>query len=365
MTTSSVPLSPEKFHIAVMFAATATWGLPLSVAIHTLCLHASPKRFYDIHIVHDGMDVQIMEKLEQVIAAFPQVSLSFLQLPAKLSQLFQNGNTVRYSALAYARLIAGRLFPQYDRIVYLDADILLAGDVAELYIANLKEAPVAAVRDGLALWSIAEGKQHPHLEYIGSYIATPLLYCNSGVLVLDLDQMRRRNLEESLSQWIQSHPRPFPYPDQDILNIKLHGEITPLPLEWNFQFLAWEWDEKREQRLHKTEFEHVPFMSRRRLWKLLHMVGPDKPWKIPDNPRNIGQFHFLLYLSLWWPEAKSLPVFQKELDALSQKFILLLQRQIHHQQWKLFFSRGHIFRKRREKIKFLKQLLTIFDDKKS
>lgn len=346
-----------------MFAATAGWGLPLSVAIHTLCLHANPKRFYGIHVVHDGMDVRIMQKLEQVIAPFPQVSLSFLQLPANLSQLFQNGNTVRYSVLAYARLMAGRLFPQYDRIVYLDADILLAGDVAELYAANLKEAPVAAVRDGLVLWSIAEGKPHSHLEYMDNYVASPLLYCNSGVLVLDLHQMRSRNLEELLLQWFRNHPEPFPYPDQDVLNITLHGEITPLPLEWNFQFLAWMWNEEMENRLCGTEFEHLPSMSRRRSWKLLHMIGPDKPWQIPDNPRDIDQFHFLLYLSLWWPEAKKLPVFQKELDMLSRKFIPLLRRRIHCQQWKLFFSRGSIFQKRREKINHLKQLLSIFDGK--
>lgn len=43
--------------------------------------------------------------------------------------------------LAYARLMAGSLFPQYGRIVYLDADVLLAGDVAELYFPICGELP--------------------------------------------------------------------------------------------------------------------------------------------------------------------------------------------------------------------------------
>lgn len=58
-TTPPVPASPEKSRIPVMFSATGGWGLPLSVAIHTLCLHAGSGRFYDIHIVHDGMDARI------------------------------------------------------------------------------------------------------------------------------------------------------------------------------------------------------------------------------------------------------------------------------------------------------------------
>ncbi|WP_274285243.1 hypothetical protein [Akkermansia muciniphila] len=45
MTTPPVPASPEKSRIPVMFSATGGWGLPLGVAIHTLCLHAGPDAF--------------------------------------------------------------------------------------------------------------------------------------------------------------------------------------------------------------------------------------------------------------------------------------------------------------------------------
>lgn len=302
--------------------------------------------------------------LPLLAAPFPQVSLSFLQLPEQFRQLFQNGNKNRYSPLAYARLMAGSLFPQYGRIVYLDADTLLAGDVAELYFSNLRGAPAAAAGDGLALWSIEEGTMHPHLEYMGSYLSSPLSYCNSGVLVLDLDQMRRRNLEHRLLQQLRSRPEPFPYPDQDILNIALHGDITPLPPEWNFQFLSWTWDEERIQRLRGTEFENVPSISCGHAWKLLHMVGPEKPWRLPDAPGTIGQFHWILYSFFWWQEAKKLPAFRKELDAISRGLAPLLRRHIRSQQWKLFFSRGHIFRRRRDRIRWLKKVLSILDGRK-
>ena len=107
--------------------------------------------------------------------------------------------------------------------------------------------------------------------------------------------MRRRNLEHRLLQWLRSRPEPFPYPDQDILNIALHGDITPLPPEWNFQFLSWTWDEEKTRLLRGTEFENVPSISCGRSWKLLHMVGPEKPWRLPDAPGTMGQFHWILY----------------------------------------------------------------------
>ena len=70
--------------------------------------------------------------------------------------------------------MAGSLFPQYGRIVYLDADVLLAGDVAELYFSDLRGASVAAAGDGLALWSIEKGTMHPHLEYMGNNLPSAL-----------------------------------------------------------------------------------------------------------------------------------------------------------------------------------------------
>lgn len=182
--------------------------------------------------------------------------------------------------------------------------------------------------------------------------------------MLDLDQMRRRNLEHRLLQWLRSRPEPFPYPDQDILNIALHGDMTTLPPEWNFQFLSWTWDEEKTRLLRGTEFENVPSISCGRSWKLLHMVGPEKPWRLPDAPGTMGQFHWILYSFFWWPEAKKLPAFRKELDAISQGLAPLLRRHIRGQQWKLFFSRGHIFRKRRDKIRWLKKLLSILDGRK-
>lgn len=80
MTTPPVPASPEKSRIPVMFSATGSWGLPLGVAIHTLCLHASSGRFYDIHIVHDGMDARIIQELNRLpppFRRFPFLSCNF------------------------------------------------------------------------------------------------------------------------------------------------------------------------------------------------------------------------------------------------------------------------------------------------
>ena len=235
-----------------------------------------------------------------------------------------------------------------------------------LLSAELISAPIEAViRKGKAHYA-CDARLERRIRQVEGNHKNPAAHqaLHAARHVLDLDQMRRRNLEHRLLQWLRSRPEPFPYPDQDILNIALHGDITPLPPEWNFQFLSWTWDEEKTRLLRGTEFENVPSISCGRSWKLLHMVGPEKPWRLPDAPGTMGQFHWILYSFFWWPEAKKLPAFRKELDAISQGLAPLLRRHIRGQQWKLFFSRGHIFRKRRDKIRELKKLLSILDGRK-
>ena len=239
-----------------MFSATGGWGLPLAVAIHTLCLHASSGRFSrHSHRSRRSGRGELRQELNQVPRPFPQVSLlscNFRKNSA--SHLFQNGNKDRYSPLAYARRMAAwRSRSTTGSFIWTQMSCW-PKNLAELYFSDLRGASVAAAGDGLALWSIEKGTMHPHLEYMGNYLSSPLSYCNSGVLVLDLDQMRRRNLEHRLLQQLRNRPEPFPYPDQDILNIALHGDMTTLPPAWIFQFLSWTWDEEKTRLLRGTEF---------------------------------------------------------------------------------------------------------------
>ena len=220
-----------------MFAVTSSWLVPLAVTLYSLCLHSNPRRLYEIQIVHDGLRASEMKELHKAISGHPHTSIHFATLPEKLFQSLQNRDCGRFSSLSYVRLLAAGLFPQYDRLLYLDADILLNGDVAELYDTELQGKPIAAVRDCAALQSICTGRLAPHLECLaGTGVTFPLLYCNTGVMVMDLRQMRQKDMENTLFRILRSRPDSFPYGDQDILNIAFHGSIMPLPVEWNYHF---------------------------------------------------------------------------------------------------------------------------------
>lgn len=269
--------------VSVMFAVTSSWLIPLAVAIRSLCVHSDPRRNYELHIVHHGLEEEQMKELGKAVSSYPRVSLGFCRLPERLLRILQHRDCGRFSPLTYGRLLAAALFPRHDRVVYLDVDVLLNGDVAELYDADLHGAPIGAVRDCAVLQSISTGRLPDHLEYIsGMGVTNPRLYCNTGVMVMDLVQMREQETEDRLLRLLEAHPDSFPYVDQDIINIVFHGRIAPLPLRWNYHFQFELHHAGMADLISGTEFEEAPALFESRSWKLFHLVGDYKPWLPPD-----------------------------------------------------------------------------------
>lgn len=162
------------------------------------------------------------------------------------------------------RLILSDLLPDLQKIIYLDIDMLVLGDVADLWNFDLQGAPFAARK------SLARGysKLHRHvfraavrLEPAKAWdlrrraLLSHDLSCetfNAGLLVLDLDRLR---IDRFCCNYL-GYVREFGLNDQEVLNIYSGAAWTHLPEGWN-SFV------RQEDTANS---------------KLLHWVGPNKPW---------------------------------------------------------------------------------------
>lgn len=237
-------------------------------------------------------------------------------------------------------------------MVYLDVDVLLNGDVAELYDADLHGAPIGAVRDCAVLQSISTGRLPDHLEYISCMgVTNPRLYCNTGVMVMDLVQMREQETEDRLLRLLEAHPDSFPYVDQDIINIVFHGRIAPLPLRWNYHFQFELHHAGMADLISGTEFEEAPALFESRSWKLFHLVGDYKPWLPPD----MEKIYHRLYLALCGPLPGKLRLSAGSCAPCTGNSRAPSVPGCATTNGSLPVSPGRNFRKRREKIKTLQR----------
>jgi lipopolysaccharide biosynthesis glycosyltransferase len=133
--------------------------------------------------------------------------------------------TARYRQEAWYRLLLPSLMPDVDRVLWLDADLLILYPIEELWATRLDGKFLAAVPNAL-------GPRHRVLpEKLG--IADRRRYFNTGVMLMDLDKMRLANSEKRLREATKRFSEQSRFADQDVINPVFHDNYHVLPLPWN------------------------------------------------------------------------------------------------------------------------------------
>lgn len=112
-----------------------------------------------------------------------------------------------------------------DRILYLDADTIINGNLKDFYEMDLGEKSIA-----MALDSLGRIYKVTHLGYNEE---EP--YFNSGVILFDLDKWRKKAFSEKIIEHSTSIEWNYASPDQDLINVVCKDAIYKIPAKYNFQ----------------------------------------------------------------------------------------------------------------------------------
>lgn len=129
----------------------------------------------------------------------------------------------RFTRFALYRLLLPEIIPD-DRVIYIDADAIVNGDITELFNLNMDGCLVAGVTD-----SGAGADKYNLKAAIG--LAEDEPYINAGVTLLDLAEIRKLNLLDKWLYEINNHW--YGTHDQDILNLSCRGRIKLIGLKYN------------------------------------------------------------------------------------------------------------------------------------
>ncbi len=179
------------------------------------------------------------------------------------SDISGNLNLGRFGSGAIMRLYMDRYLPtQCKKALYLDCDLLVLSDISTLTRIDLCGRAIGAVTDLCS--PDAYAKQSGR---------TP--YCNTGVLMIDLELWREQAIGERALSYLQQATGGLRYPDQDALNQVLAGNWFSLDLSWNFQPAAYTALEKKFDYLANRHEELIGAVHRP---KIVHFIGGVKPW---------------------------------------------------------------------------------------
>lgn len=205
--------------------------------------------------------VKLGDKYGQTIS-FIQVDISSYNY----DQLIHEGDHV--SVATFYRLYAGELLPQsVNRVLYLDGDIIVTGDLSQLWGIDMTGRAVAAVDD-----AVLANKRPKELHY-----PEEAGYFNAGVLLMNLDYWREQGIGRQCFNYLERYTNTLRYHDQDVLNAVIWDYRIKLPLKYNYQLTLLNkiWFDCEQINVRKKELEETG------LPLIIHFCTALKPWMIP------------------------------------------------------------------------------------
>ena len=213
--------------IPIFFSTDDNYVPFLDVAISSLIANASKDYKYKIIVLNTGLKKENTDKILRL--KNETFDIEFANIKSKIERLMSKlPNIFHFGLAAWYRLFIESLFPQYDKVIYLDCDLVVLGDISKLYNLDMKDNMLAgAIEQFVYTTDVFRNYAQVCLGL------DPANYINSGVLMMNLKEIRKNHLQERFTYVLEKYNFDTIAPDQDYLNFLCQGKIMYLPNGWN------------------------------------------------------------------------------------------------------------------------------------
>jgi lipopolysaccharide biosynthesis glycosyltransferase len=259
----------ERRTIPIFFACDEDFVKYMMVTLRSVIDNASKEYEYKIYVLNTGISnerqklVKDMEN-ENFSLSFVDVSLYLDKMKGKLPLRDY------YSMTTYYRLFISQMYPEYDKVIYLDSDVVVVDDISKLYAYDLKGYYVGAANDQLV----------QQLEVFGRYVEQVLgvdrnRYFNAGVLLMNCQALRDTDFLDRFVELVNTYTF-IVAQDQDYLNVICKDKVLYLPVSWNLEASS-------EITIPENEISLIHFNMTAKPWKYEDCVLGSYFWKYAQN----------------------------------------------------------------------------------
>ena len=266
--------------IPIFFTIDDGYAPYLHVALISLIKNASKDRRYKIIVVYQELNEENRNNLAKLVEDYPNFEMEFKFMKQSLDMITDRiENRLRsdyFTMTIYFRIFIPDMYPEYDKAIYIDSDIIVPGDISELYDTDMHDNLIGVVTDG-SVNDVPELQRYM-TESLGLKLGD---YFNSGMLLMNMKELRNVHLAEHFLYLLNKYHFDCVAPDQDYLNSMCYGKI---------EYLDSCWDAMPNR--NKPEIENP---------KIIHYNLFDKPWCYDD----------IQYQDYFWEYAKQSVYYDK------------------------------------------------------
>lgn len=273
-------------------------------------------------IRQQGTEADVVIFVDELLPEVDSIRVVYIDPSPHLPREISDGHL---STTAYLRLIVpAELGNRYDRVLYVDCDMLIEAPIDDLFSLDLKGKILAATSNQLSR-KRDRSSVNAYLETIGVDSAKPFL--NSGLLLIDTKAWIDRRVTARCMDYLRSMHETIDGMDQDTLNAVLGDEWIELSPAFNLQTTFFS--------LELEQFLLIRFR---------HFKGPIKPWHElawPHEREYVARYRALFAASPW-------PDFLKRSRSMAQfRLALRLIMRRARARWRPLIARAFSGSRRR------------------
>ena len=276
--------------ISICFSSDNNYAPYLAVAIKSLIENSNKNNYYEIYIIEENISDLNKNKIKKLTEDNNNIYIQFIDINAYINNVDKDIFVINshFTISTYYRFFIPRIFKNFNKILYLDADILILHDLAELYNTDTDKM-ISACYDIEMIRCIFSEKYKPAFwtDYLHNKLElkNPYNYFQAGVLLLNIKKMIEYNFEEKCIKRLKEIQNPI-YVDQCILN-SIYGDNTSyytdninfLDLSWNLEWTMFIYYKDIISRIPINEYAN--FLQAYNNPKIIHYCGVEKPWQYP------------------------------------------------------------------------------------
>lgn len=266
-------MNENKRIIPIVFSVDDNYAPFLAVNIRSILDNGSKDNFYKFFILITELNDININNLKSF--SNDNCEIDFIDVNKKFNNIAHKLALRDYYTLTiYYRLFIPSIFNEYDKILYLDCDMVVKCDVAELFDYDLGDNIVGACREEVMTMVGAFGKYSEDCLGVDRND-----YFNSGLLLINCIKYREMQVEKRFLDLLNFYKFEVA-PDQDYLNVLCKDKVLKLSIGYN-----------------KAPVKNKDFNDKD--LKIIHYKLWYKPWFYSD----------ILYEKYFWQSAKKTPYF--------------------------------------------------------
>lgn len=301
------PLSPvfKKDAVPVVLAANNGFVPIFATCLQSILETSNEKNNYDIILIQSDVTPENKALLKGMLRKRPNFSLRFYDA-SELIGGYKLEAKAHISVETYYRFLIQEAMPDYEKVLYIDCDLIVKKDLAKLFSTNIEGYMLAAAYDPDFIGQV-NGANSATKEYAENVLTLkdPYAYFQAGVILFNEKEMRKAH---TLNEWLEYATYPYRYSDQDVLNIYCQGRVKYIDMAWN---MIYDCNHERISKVINFAPDEIrkEYMVAHANPSIVHYAGFMKPWHDTKQEFAVD----------FWQFARKTPYYEQLLQAMSKK----------------------------------------------